>query len=406
MGIFPGAKAYFRETTRAFSSERPSQKPSVIVTDIMLLLYMFDAYRAIKETENPSYVGSLHDLARFLFRRIEHPDNVERIESWQTHIVTFDVPGCSPRAKEATQQKRSTRVTPIEGELHETDDDAPLPKSFSASLRTKGFLANVVQRLLIHFEHMYTKSHFFGDLILQWRNIPKRLYRHPQSGDSCVDLLNHAHSVTSIGEGDMSICYWIQYFNADATLVITKDTDMLLLLALAAPLKGKTVTLRLDFGTTVDYIDICAFRAWLNTRYSSVYDGFLYCVLQGNDYVEKVTKGCGATAHLDALVKVCQAQRPVVAMHNGSFLCDEAELKDRMQRACVRGGLIESKDICIRQALWYLFYALHAMNGSNVASNMCASRFEGESLFGWMTTPENAMQHARRVAETPAFVLV
>ena len=411
MGIFPGAKAYFRDTTKVFSNERNPQKPNVIVTDVMLLLYMFDAYRSIKESESTAYepyVGSMRSLARFLWRRIAHPDNAEQIETWQTHVVTFDVPGCSPRAKEATQIKRSTRSAPsIEGEFHDFDDDAPLPKPFSTCLRTPGFLGKVVERLFPLLEEMYVScKSFWGDLILQWRNIPTRLFRHSESGVASRELLQHAHSVTSIGEGDMSICYWVQYFNADATLIITKDTDMILLLSLVAPSKGKTLTLRLDYGVTIDYIDIVSFQSWLATRYGSVYDGFIYCVLQGNDYVEKVTKGCGPVVHLDTLAeRCCMGQAPVMRVHNGTFECNEHVLKARLQTACVRGSLIPTADVCIRQALWYLFYALHAVNGSNMASNMCASMHNELSLFGWTTSQNNTILHASRVTQTPSFSL-
>lgn len=291
MGLFSGAKSYFREHSGAFSSEKSYQKPIVIVTDIMLSLYMFDAYRTVKESEattDEPYVGSIRDLAHFLWRRIERPDNAERIESWQTHVVTFDVPGCSPRAKEATQQKRSAKTNEsIDQECRVLGNDDPLPKPFSSHLRVRGFLGDVIERLIPLFQSLYSTSKcIWGECILQWRNTPIRMYRDANTNETCIETLRHAHNVSTIGEGDMSICYWVQYFNAESTLVITKDTDMLLLLSLVTPSRGKTLVLRLDFGSTVDYIDMIAFKAWLVHRYASVYDAFLYVTMQGLCFFE------------------------------------------------------------------------------------------------------------------------
>ena len=412
MGLFPGAKAYFREKAECFSSERPhAHKPTVYITDIMLLLYMFDAYRACKENESASnstavFTGSIRHLAHFLWRRLAHPDGAERIESWQTHVATFDVPGCSPRAKEATQVKRSARGPPIEGVMHDVNDDAPLPTPLSACLRTTGFLRALIDRIVPLLEEEYAAcSTFWGELIVQWRDTPIRLFRDPESGKARRQVMHHAHRVATIGEGDMSVCYWIQYFNADATLVITKDTDMLLLLALVAPMRTKTLTLRLDYAGTVDYVDINKFRKWLATRYGSLYDAFLYCTLQGNDYVAKVTKGCGPGPHLDALAAAVATLPSAVSVHNGTFALNEPLLKERLKTGCIRGSLVESCDVMIRQAYWYLFYALHAVNGSALASPLCSQMHDDASLFGWVVGNDMRLAHASRVSESPVFTL-
>lgn len=78
----------------------------------------------------------------------------------------------------------------------------------------------------------------------------------------------------------MSACFWVQYFNAQTTLVISKDTDMLLLLGLVCPSGPKKLFLRLDYKSTTDYVDMLAFKQWMGARFGSYYDGFLYVTMQ------------------------------------------------------------------------------------------------------------------------------
>lgn len=160
MGLFPGSKKYFREHSGAFSPTLwGERKPDVIVTDMMLILYMFDAFCQYSQGRGARAPCTLRSLAGFLWDKIAHPDGCEALERWQTHVVTFDVGGRSPRAKEATQDLRRSRVgaaaelAPFAGD----DPDAPLPSPFSAFLRTKGALNMVVEAVVPLLEREFFK---------------------------------------------------------------------------------------------------------------------------------------------------------------------------------------------------------------------------------------------------------
>lgn len=163
MGIFPGAKAYFRERSGAFATSRDGEPhPDLYVSDLMLCLYMFDAYREHQRARSAVAFGSLTDLATFLWNRISRPDSCQSLESWQTHVVTFDVPGKTPRAKEATQERRrvaaavgpSAKAEAMEMRFPGNAHD-PLPAPFSAYLRSPGALRATVSGLLPIFHRLY-----------------------------------------------------------------------------------------------------------------------------------------------------------------------------------------------------------------------------------------------------------
>lgn len=158
MGIFPGAKTYFRERSGAFATSRDGEPhPDLYVSDLMLCLYMFDAYREHQRARSGGTFGSLTDLAIFLWNRISQPDTVQALERWQTHVVTFDVPGRTPRAKEATQERRRAAVATPSAELIPFPDNAndPLPAPFSAFLRSPGGLRATVAGLIPIFHRLY-----------------------------------------------------------------------------------------------------------------------------------------------------------------------------------------------------------------------------------------------------------
>lgn len=188
-------------------------------------------------------------------------------------------------------------------------------------------------------------------------------------------------------------------------MVISKDTDMIVLLALIAPSQGDIV-LRLDYGDTVDYISIRAFRSWLETQFGNVYNGFLMCVLQGNDYVTKVSMRLGAVPHLEELRRLCAGGAPFVQRFEEHFMLDEEALIARLRQACTRGSLRQNAQVVVRQAWWYLFYALHQSNASHVPVPLCVEAHDGVSLFGW-TQANGEVACARAVTpQAPSFVIV
>ena len=75
-------------------------------------------------------------------------------------MVIFDIGGRSPRAKEATQDARRSRVgQPAEMQALQGDDpDAPPPSPFSAFLRTKGALNAVVEAVAPLLEKEFFKG--------------------------------------------------------------------------------------------------------------------------------------------------------------------------------------------------------------------------------------------------------
>lgn len=188
-------------------------------------------------------------------------------------------------------------------------------------------------------------------------------------------------------------------------MVISKDTDMLVLLALIAPSQGDIV-LRLDYCDTVDFVSIRAFRSWLETQFGSVYNGFLLCVLQGNDYVPKVSMRLGPASHLEALRRLTPGGAPLVRRSGDHFELDEEALIARLRQACTRGALRQNAQVVVRQAWWYLFYALHQCNASHVPVPLCVEAHEGASLFGW-TAADGEVACARAVTPSPpSFVIV
>ena len=517
MGIFPGAKSYFREKSGSFlaSGLRGQARPTVIITDMMLLLYMFDAHvqraraRADATANAPlgghGGVGTLRDLAHFLWERIAHPDEVAHLERWQTHVVTFDISGFTPRAKEATQAKRRERAERYTGSMRFGEDglqDEPLPSPLSSVLREAGGTSSLVEALLPMFQRLYGSSVATqGEIIIQAGGGPFVMRKNGL--DVWTERLMHVAHVADVGEGDLSVCFWVQYFNADSTLVLSKDTDMILLLSMVCPVAPKRLFLRLDYLQQVDYIDINVFKVWMQHAFGSYYDGFMYITLQvrsrsflpssfstfppeptergcvgvmlpraryvqGNDYVNKVSKGISQTAMLDSLRKRpptkgllggapprngCQrdaavgegtADEPIRTgpgtaaleapgvracvrrLPDGTLELCETLILSRLRHACacVRGSCVPEAPVLVRQAWWYLCYALIASNGYSAANGLCVTsigprndelhlpigsrRKDARSLFGWMVNDEGGVVPARvaELASTPVMLLL
>jgi hypothetical protein len=428
MGIFPGAKAYFRERCGAFSTSLDgSKRPTVVISDLMLALYMFDAYCTNIARHGGTSGGTLRSLAGFLWSRIISADGERGLAAWQTHVVTFDIGGRTPRAKEATQIRRSTAVAkqakqatqatratsteavtdaaPDAPVAYGYDPDEALPSPFSGFLRTPGTVNRVVLHLVPLLKREYARCiSACGTVIIQHADGPTLLRKE---GLGVVEeRLWHAARVCDIGEGDMSVCYWAQYFNAESTMVISKDTDMLLLLGLVCPSRPRSLILRLDYQQTVDYVDIFVFRQWVSEKYLSYLDGFVYITLQGNDYVQKVSKGCGATAMLDQLQTALQrVDGTCTRSDEGIFSLDEALVAARLSAACTRGTLHTHAPVLIRQGWWYLYYSLTAVNGMSVGCKACLTPGDSPdvSLFGWLCDRERRVHAAVRLAPTPRF---
>ena len=225
---------------------------------------------------------------------------------------------------------------------------------------------------------------------------------------SC-ETMWHVRGVRNIGEGDMSVCFWAQYFNANTTLVVSKDTDMLMLLSLVCPGRPRELYLRLDSQNAVDLVDIFIFKQWVKHRFHSYLDGFLYITLQGNDYVQKVANGCGAEKMLDAIAQNLRRSDPsCISMADGVFTLDERLLESRMRSACTRGKLRPAAGVLMRQGWWYLYYSILAVNGIPSGGDACHRRVDGcgDLVFGWVCDPSGDIVVAERVAACPRFSIV
>lgn len=200
----------------------------------------------------------------------------------------------------------------------------------------------------------------------------------------------------------MSACFWVQYFNAANAMVLSKDTDMLLLLGLVCPASSKKLTLRLDYGDKVDYIDMCRFRRWAADSFKTYNDAFIYIVLMGNDYLPKCLKGCGAPAALDALAGQADA-RPAVECANGLFALNEGVVMDRLARACVRGSRLPEAGRLVRNAWWYFIYSVCACNGSDAGSALCTAMVDDKTCFGWFVGAQGRVETSDELTPTPVF---
>ena len=169
MGLFPGAKKYFREHSGAFfSGGDVACAPDIYITDLMLTLYMYDVARVD---------GTVGELALFLWRRVLHPNGVASIAKGQIHVVTFDVHEHSPPAKSLMQKRRTERLAP--GAQGEAAPAAPplemmaaegerLPSPLAASLRDRGFIRALIERLVERFKGLYaTAPSAQGDVVVQ-----------------------------------------------------------------------------------------------------------------------------------------------------------------------------------------------------------------------------------------------
>jgi hypothetical protein len=412
MGIFPGAKVYFRERCGAFrSSLDGTKRPNVVISDLMLTMYMFDAYCNYTSHRSGAGAGTLRSLAAFLWSRIISADGERGLARWQTHVVTFDIGGRSPRAKEPTQKKRSTAAgveTHAAPAAYGYGPDEAFPSPFSGFLRTSGAVNRVVFNLVPLLKREYARCiSACGTVIIQHADGPTLLRK--EGLEVVEERMWHAACVCDIGEGDMSVCYWVQYFNAESTLVISKDTDMLLLLGLVCPSRPRSLILRLDYQLSVDYIDIFLFRQWVSEKYLSYLDGFLYITMQGNDYVQKVSKGCGATVMLDELqTAIRRVEGTCTYSDEGVFSLDERLLTARLSAACKRGRLHAHVPVLVRQGWWYLYYSLTAVNGMAAGCNACITPGDSpdQSLFGWLCDSACQVRVAEKITPTPCFSIV
>ena len=191
--------------------------------------------------------------------------------------------------------------------------------------------------------------------------------------------------------------------------------------------------------------------------------------IQGNDYVNKVSKGISQTAMLDSLrkrsptkgllggapprngsspaaaaavgddepirtgpgtaaleapgVRACVRRLP-----DGTLELCETLILSRLRQACacVRGSCVPEAPVLVRQAWWYLCYALIASNGYSAANRLCVTsigprndeqqqqlplmgsrRKDARSLFGWMLNDEGGVVPARatELASTPVMLM-
>ena len=200
----------------------------------------------------------------------------------------------------------------------------------------------------------------------------------------------------------MSACFWVQYFNSTNAMVLSKDTDMLLLLGLVCPAASKRLTLRLDYGDKADYIDMSRFRRWAADVFSSYNDAFIYITLMGNDYLPKSLKGCGAPAALDALAGQGGA-RSAVDTANGLFALNEELVLERLRGACVRGACLPEAARLVRNAWWYFIYSVCACNGSDAGSALCTAMVDDKTCFGWFVGAQGRVETSDELSPTPVF---
>jgi len=230
MGLHPDVKKHLRERfPQCVNDAAPDIATEVIVWDAMWSLFKF-------HSDDDTKCGE--DLIDFLWWPLER----FFLAGGNTYVVCFDIPEHVPNAKAEEHAKRYGSAAPEPLTSTECSYEK-LPAPWRSALANRRVRAQVCTFIAEGFAQRFEKRK---------STFPKstaHIIVHG-TGDSikkvsflgCRDMPEH-NAACQIGEGDLSVAYWVQQFHDSNVVVRVLDSDQVPILMLRAPHSTKITTL-------------------------------------------------------------------------------------------------------------------------------------------------------------------
>lgn len=370
MGLHPDMKKYIAERFPGCVSESPKEKCQVLVCDYMWLLFKFF----------PDEFSRGDDLIDFIWGPIAQFFDA----GGETYVMCFDRPERVPKAKAEEHAKRYGKVEKGAATVMTcVDCDAEnLPLPWHAALADRRIRKNICKFI--------SESVLDRFLELGYGNDGKAtLFSHGTDGvvksarsNEKRDCPEHA-SAAEIGEGDLSVAYWIGRYPNKVSVARVLDSDQIPILMLCCLMKKRSASCFVWLVSPTrsekvpeEYIflpaekrvtlDVGKLNTTLRNDRINAFEFVFMMICQKTDFVDKIIKNVGVAASM----RLSETRfRGIVNIKGSAASCDPAAMERCVRDIAAHSGkkraqVTDSIDVELRRAWWNLLYWTFGTNGA------------------------------------------
>ena len=368
MGLHPDVKKFLcTRHPKCVSTSVPDVACDVQICDAMWLLFKYF----------PDEDATGDDLLRFFWNPIERFYQ----HGGDTYVCVFDSQEHVPIAKfEEHKRRYGTGVCAEPLECAECSTTT-VPKPWRSALAVRSVRRAIMSFIAEGLMERFKNSSFHGSFYVSGLN---GVVKHVVPGTE-PKICDEHDAVASVGEGDLAVSYWSEFFKDRKTIVRVLDSDQVPILQLRAHLGGRKEKLFVwlvspgpreeheyammptESRTVINILDL---NDAIQKTGLQVPEFCFHVICQKTDFVEKIVSQLGVSDTMKALEKIPNVG---ISINASAASFDATKVKNAFTKVAVnssrkRARLRDNEDVEFRRAWWTLLYWSYGWSGALPAS--------------------------------------